>query len=140
MTFHFISFYSSSHSMPVAVFNRHKSSGNQSEKLGLGLRLLHQAEQTFEVACINPDGVVDIQNRDLKNEFEALKIGYCITLVNDKTCLDEIREQLLTESKLTIICAHGLPASRCPKEDLAAVKTTSRQRWKRVKAAAELQK
>ena len=124
--------------MPVAVFNRHKSSGNQRETLGLGLRLLHQAEQTFEVACIKPDCVVDIQNRDPKNEFEALKIGYCITSVNDKTCLDEIREQLLTESKLTITFAHGLPASRCPKEDLAAVKTTSRQRWKRVKAAAEL--
>ena len=126
--------------MPVAVFNRHKSSGKHREKLGLGLRLLHQAEQTFEVACIEPDGVVDIQNRDPSNECEALTIGSCITSVNDKTCLDEIRIQLLTESKLTISFAHELHVLKCPKEDLAAGTNSFRQRWKRVKAAAELRK
>ena len=42
--------------------------------------------------------------------------------MNDKTCLDEIRIQLLTESKLTISFAHELHVLKCPKEDLAAGK------------------
>ena len=88
--------------MPVAIFNRRKSSGEHPEKLGLGLMLLHQAKPTFQVACIEPDGVVDIQNRDSRNQRNALTIGSCLTSVNDKTCLNEIRIQLLTESKLII--------------------------------------
>ena len=103
--------------MPSAFFDRQNSSAIQHPHLGLGLRLLQQADPTFVVVWISSGCLVDLQNKEQKENYEALKTGYCIISVNEESCPDQIREQFHTASVLTITFTHGMTTcSRCNAE------------------------